>query len=158
MTMNTRDAAYHTVHDYPGGCASLAPRMGKSPTTLAHEVSGQGAAKFGLLDAAKLMDMTGDLRILMAMATSAGQMLVPLPTVDVRSSDDCMQRLAGTVQEFGDLCREVAVDLADGTISDNELARIDKECGQLIASVHALRESLAHRNQACKVHTATVRI
>lgn len=37
-------------------------------------------------------------------------------------------------------------DLVDGKISDNELRRIDKECGELIASLHALRESLARRN------------
>lgn len=60
--------------------------------------------------------------------------------------DDCMLRLADTAREFGDLCKEVGGDLVDGKISDNELRRIDKECGELIASLHALRESLARRN------------
>ena len=156
--MNILDAAYNVVHDYPGGSASLAPRMGKSATTLSHEVSGTGAAKLGLLDAAKITHLTGDLRILAAFAGNAGQMLVPLPDVITDGSDDCMQRLAGTVQEFGDLCREVAVDLADGVISDNELSRIDKECGQLIASLHALRESLAHRNRSNKTKVSVVRV
>ena len=146
--MNMLDSAYNVVHDYAGGAQSLAPRMGKSPTTLAHEVSGQGSAKLGLLDAAKITHLPGDLRILAAFAANAGQMLVPLPHVVDLASDDCMLRLADTAKEFGELCREVACDLSDGAITDNELGRIDRECGQLMASLHALRESLAVRNMA----------
>ena len=148
--MNLRDAAYNTVHDYAGGAASLAPRMGKSVSVLSHEVTGTGTAKLGLLDAEKITHLTGDLRILEAFATNCGQMLVPLPhAVDV-DADDCMLRLAATVKEFSDLCTEVAGDLKDSQISDNELARVDRECGELIASIHSLREALARRNQAGK--------
>ena len=146
--MNLLDSAYNVVHDYAGGAQSLAPRMGKSPTTLAHEVSGQGSAKLGLLDAAKITHLTGDLRILAAFAANAGQMLVPLPHAFNLESEDCMLRMADTAKEFSELCREVAVDLLDGDVNDNEMGCIDKECGQLIASVHALRESLAARNAA----------
>lgn len=149
--MNLLDAAYNLVHDYPGGSESLAPRLGKSPTSLSHEVKATGTAKLGLLDAEKATVLTGDLRILVAFATNCGQMLVPLPSIDAREGDDCMKHLGGAVKEFGDLCTEVASDLADGRISDNELRRIDAECGQLIAAVHALRGSLAQRNKAGKV-------
>lgn len=144
--MSLRDAAFNTVHDYPGGSVSLAPRLGKSATSLSHELTGTGTAKLGLLDAEKITILTGDLRILEAFATDCGQMLVPLPDAIVLMGDDCMLRLADTAREFGDLCKEVGGDLVDGKISDNELRRIDKECGELIASLHALRESLARRN------------
>lgn len=148
--MNLRDAAYNLVHDYKGGAPSLAPRIGKSATTLSHEVAGEGTAKLGLLDAAKITDLSGDLRILEAWAVNAGQMLVPLPPEFELGSGDCMLRLADSAKEFGELCREVASDLVDGKITDNELGRIDRECGGLIASVHALREALARRNLASK--------
>lgn len=148
--MNLLDAAYNVVHDYPGGSHSLAPRMGKSATTLSHEVAADGTAKLGLLDAAKITALSGDLRILAAFATNAGQMLVPLPQPVDADVDDCMLRLAATVKEFSDLCSEVAGDLKDSQITDNELARVDRECGELIASVHSLREALARRNQATK--------
>lgn len=46
----------------------------------------------------------------------------------------------------GDLCTEVAGDLKDSQINDNELKRIDLECGHLISTVHTLREALARRN------------
>ncbi|MDO9235984.1 MAG: hypothetical protein Q7U28_08130 [Aquabacterium sp.] len=148
--MNLRDAAYNVVHDYPGGAQSLAPRLGKGSTYLSAEVAGMGTAKLGLLDAEKITQLTGDRRILVAFATNCGQMLVPLPDASALPNDDCMMRLADSAREFGELCKEVAGDLVDGEINDNELGRIDKECGQLIASVHALRESLAARNQAAK--------
>jgi hypothetical protein len=148
--MHLRDVAYNVVHDYPGGAASLAPRLAKNATTLCHELSGTGVAKLGLLDAEKITHLAGDLRILEAFATNCGQMLVPLPESIGVADDDCMLRLADTAREFGELCKEVAGDLADGSISDNELSRIDRECGHLIASLHALRESLARRNAECK--------
>lgn len=143
--MNLLDAAYNSVHDYPGGAQSLAPRMGKSACSLSHEVTVTGTAKFGLLDAAKVVALTGDLRILQAFAANAGQMLVPLPHIDVQANDS-MLRLADAAREFGELCTAVASTLADGVITDNELERVDRESGELIASVHALRESLATRN------------
>lgn len=144
--MHLRDVAFNVVHDSPGGAVSLAPRLGKSHTTLAHELNGTGIAKLGLIDAEKITLLLGDMRILEAFATNCGQMLVPLPAASVLAGDDCMLRLTDSVKEFADVCKEVAGDLADGTISDNELRRIDRECGELIASVHALRESLARRN------------
>ena len=148
--MHLRDVAYNVVQDYPGGAASLAPRIGKNATTLCHELNGTGVAKLGLLDAEKITHLAGDMRILEAFATNCGQMLVPLPESVSVADDDCMLRLGDTAREFGDLCKEVAGDLADGRINDNELARIDRECGELIASLHALRESLARRNAECK--------
>lgn len=149
--MHLRDTAYNIVHDYPGGAVSLAPRMSKSPTTLSHELNGTGGAKLGLLDAEKITQLTGDLRILEAFAGNCGQMLIPFPdSLRLGNEQDCMLRLADTAREFGDLCREVAGDLADGHISDNELGRIDRECGELVASVHALREALARRNAESK--------
>ena len=148
--MNLLDAAYHVVHDYPGGAQSLAPRMGKSASTLSHEVTATGTAKLGLLDAAKITDLTGDLRLLTAFAANAGQMLVPLPGAGALVSDDCMRGLAHSAVEFGELCQEVAGSLADGSISDNELGRIDAGCGELFAAIYAMRQALAARNAAGK--------
>jgi hypothetical protein len=80
------------------------------------------------------------------LAENCGQMLVPLPLANPVVDDDCMLRLADSAREFGELCKEVAGDLADGKITNNELARIDRECGELIASVYAMREAVARRN------------
>jgi hypothetical protein len=61
-----------------------------------------------------------------------------------------MGHLAVTAREFGDLCTEVANSLADGVISDNELARVDRECGELMASLRTLRDALAQHCAAGK--------
>lgn len=148
--MDLRDVAANVVHDYPGGAPSLAPRIGKNATTLAHEVHGTGAAKLGLLDAEKITLRTGDLRILEAFALNCGQALIPLPDVVDGQVHECMSRLAVTAREFGDLCSEVSNSLIDGVINDNELARVDRECGELISSLRTLRESLAQLNTQSK--------
>ena len=146
--MSLQDAYFNVVHDYPGGAASLGPRLGKTGASLSHECSRTGTAKAGLLDAEKITIMTGDLRILSAFAINCGQMLVPLPTAAVVLDDDCMLRLADTAAAFGGLCKEVGGGLSGSKISDNELHRINRECGGLIASLHALIESIAARNAA----------
>lgn len=148
--MDLRDVAANVVHDYPGGAPSLAPRIGKNATTLAHEVHGTGAAKLGLLDAEKITIRTGDMRILEAFALNCGHMLIQLPKVFEGEPRECMGHLAVTAREFGDLCTEVANSLADGVISDNELARVDRECGELMASLRTLRDALAQHCAAGK--------
>lgn len=145
--MNLKDAAYNVVHDYPGGAESLGPRIGKNSTTLSQEVKGTRDAKLGLFTAEKITQISGDLRILQTFAANCGQMLIPLPESLLSGKDeDCMLRLADTARDFGELCKEVAGDVCHGDISDNDLARIDRDCGLLIADLHALREALAKRN------------
>lgn len=143
------DAAYHVVHDYQGGAESLAPRLKKSYTTLCHEVTATGSAKLGLLDAVKITDFSGNLSILRAWATHAGQQLVPLPIVG-DPSDECLVRVATMAREFGELVTEVTSDLGDGSISDNEMGRIQREAGELIGAVHQLLGALQQRNLMSK--------
>lgn len=56
--------------------------------------------------------------------------------------------LALASQDFGDLISEVSGALADGSISDNEIVRIKRKAGGLIASLHALQVTLATHNAA----------
>ncbi|HBH39882.1 MAG TPA: hypothetical protein DDX06_16015 [Curvibacter sp.] len=144
--MSLLDEAYHLVHDHPGGAPALAARLKKNHGTLCHELTATGSAKLGLLDAKKLTDFTGDLRILQAWAMEAGQMLMPLPK-DGQPTDECLARVASMAKEFGDLVKEVTHDLGDNQISDNELDRIEREASQLVAAVHHLLASLRQRNQ-----------
>lgn len=149
MSRTILDAAYHVVHDYPGGAVSLAPRLNKSSTTLSHEVTATGTAKLGLLDAVKITGFSGDLRILQAWAMHAGQMLLPLPDQD-GGPDECLNHVSSSAKEFAELVSEVAFDLSDGSISDNEMQRIEHEAGELFAAVHGLLKALRERNQAGK--------
>lgn len=148
--MQLLDAAYHTVHDYPGGAPSLAPRMGKSPHTLNHEVTGNGSAKLGLVDAAKVCQLTGDYRILYAFADSCGHACVPLPTDTAAEPGAVLEQLARASGEFADLCYEVIQSANDGSISDNELDRISSERLDLMGALARLGEAVQALNQSGK--------
>ena len=71
--MNVTDAADATVHDYPGGSESLAPRMGMSAAVLRNKVNpGNDRNHLSLSEADRLMRVTGDHRILQALADQHG--------------------------------------------------------------------------------------
>lgn len=149
MSRSILDAAYHVVHDYPGGSPSLAPRLNKSPTTLSHEVTATGTAKLGLIDAVKITGLSGDLRILQAWAIEAGQMLVALPSISGQS-EECLAMVSSMAKEFSDLLSVAAESLADNNVSDNEIERIEREAGELFSAVHTLLKTMRDHNQACK--------
>lgn len=147
--MSPLDAAYHVVHDYPGGADSLAPRINKSGSTLSGELTRRGSAKLGLETAVRITELTGDLRILHAFAESVGQMCVPLPG-QINVCGDVLQALGEASREFAELCREVCAGMADGEINDNELGRIETARGELMAGLHHLGKAIRSRNLASK--------
>lgn len=74
--MNTIDAAYLTGHHYPGGVPALASRMGMDARVLSLRLNPNDAAHALSLDeAVVLMTLTGDHRILHAMANELGYVL-----------------------------------------------------------------------------------
>jgi hypothetical protein len=141
------DAAYQLVHAYPGGAPSLAPRMGKNPTTLSHEVKRTGAAKFGLEDAVLATVLAGDLRILNAFAAEAECMVLPLPRL-LECGSGAMEQVGKLAHEFGDLVATVSTATADGRISANELAQVERDGADLIAAVQALLAHMRAKHEA----------
>lgn len=148
--MNILDAAYNLVHDYPGGAHSLGPRMGKSPNTLNHEVAGDGTAKFGLVDAVKASNLSGDFRILHAFAEECNHMCIPLPPADGTPTSDILANLATSSKRFAELCNEVINSTSDGAVSDNELDRIQRARAELLTNLAQLGQSAIQLNQASK--------
>lgn len=141
-------AAFRLVHDYPGGAGALAPTLSKSATTLSHEVSpNYPTAKLGLADAVKLTKYSGDLQVLTAFALDCGAMVVPL-AADVPGVEGIGPRTAALAKEFADLMGAVAVDLADGDVSANDLARIEREVGELLSAIQALMGLVRALHQA----------
>lgn len=157
--MNLHDAARRLAKAYPGGIDAMAQRLGKNPATLRHELSGAPGYKLGAED---LEDMTlmamgaNQPNALVALATfnaNCGQMSIPLPQALAGAGEDCMRQLADVAKEFSDMVQAVAMRAGDGDVTDNDLAAIDKELTELLASVHVLRESLGRTNQADKART-----
>ena len=161
--MNVLDAARHLARRFKGGIDAVATRMptsnsksaSKSADVLRHELAGTGTNKFGLEDADLLTQLAVEQRvpdplaILNAMAANAGGLVVMLPQV-VDADDMTIAGLAAFAKEFSDVVNAMAEAVADGEVTANELARVDKELGELMARAQAMRAHLAHMHEARK--------
>jgi hypothetical protein len=144
--MNITDALHRAVHSYPGGAESLAPRMRISASSLSHKVSPTyPGAHCSPDEMAVIMELTGDHGPMQALAQRLGYVLLPVPAAV--SSDQFAQRLAASVREFGEFVAEVAKDLADNQVSDNELRRIERELAEMMGAAQALYAYAAGRNK-----------
>lgn len=142
------DAAFHLVHDYPGGATALAPRLQKAQGTLCHELTGTGTAKLGLLDAVKLTLLTGDRRILNAFAAECGCVVLQMP--QHASGSDAMTKLGASAKEFGDFVSSVGDSLRDGAVTSTELRRVRRELAEMIASAQDVDAELGALHEAAK--------
>lgn len=144
--MTPSDAANLLVHRYPGGATSLAPRMGKKPNTLSHEVTRTGLAKLGLDDAVLMSQISGDRVVLNAFAEAMNCMVLPLA-----ATEGCHVALMNSV---ADLARDfsavvtAAVDAdSDGRITANELAAVEARWAELLGVGQAMLAHLRTRHE-----------
>lgn len=137
--MNIKDAMHHTVHDYPGGSESLGPRMGIVPAVLRNKVNPNSTSHhLTVIEADKMMTMTGDHRILQTMAQQQGYVLVPV-AFDVPASDSAILELVTRVwRTNGDVGKAVDEALADGRITPRELVNIEQTISGVEQAMHTM--------------------
>jgi hypothetical protein len=157
--MRILDAALHLARRFPGGIEAVAPLLPstdpskppgstKSVHSLRHELTGAGTAKFGLEDAelvtmrALQLRVDRPLAILDAFAANCGAMVVPLPQA-YDADDITIAGLAAVAKEAAEFMGSVAKAIEDGKVSDNELGDVDRELGELIGRVQAVRARVA---------------
>ena len=129
--MNLSDAAYHTVHDYPGGCESLAPRLktleGKpmSPAVLRGKVNPNSHTNvLSLREGDNIMALAGDYRILHALAANHCHVCIKVDA-DTPASDLAVLELVTQVWSAnGNVGVAVDATLADGRVEHSELERV----------------------------------
>lgn len=83
---------------------------------------------------ARIMDITG----------------VALPQLSNFEDDSAVQLMTTTIKEFGELMAEASADLANGRVTDNQMARISKEGIEAIAAIQQLLSFAQQRNDASK--------
>ncbi|HDS1142878.1 TPA: phage regulatory CII family protein [Stenotrophomonas maltophilia] len=120
--MNITDAAHKTVKDYPGGSEALAVRIGMSAAVLRNKVNpNNNTHHLTLAEASEIMGVTGDDRILHAMAAEHGYTLQKMQA-------DCMASVMGAMLENaakqGAFAQALQEALSDGLISENEMKAI----------------------------------
>lgn len=143
--MSVLDAAYWTGRDYPGGIKALADRIGHS--NLSDELNpNRAAAKLGLQTAVDMQLMSGDFRILYAMATETGH-FPPMPMPELGSDQaPCLMTLSRLAQEFALLVSQVSTDLGDNQITDRELDGLKRHWSDLQLVGQTLMQQLAAKN------------
>lgn len=115
-------AAYHMVHDYPGGSESLAPLLNLTSSVLNNKVNPNTHTHHLYLEqAVQGMEVSGDHRILRAICERLGY-LDPIPSVDYAGiADEALLEIVAKVHaESGDVSRALIKALADGVISPEE--------------------------------------
>jgi len=158
--MNIKIAAYRTVHECAGGPKALAAQMERvdrdgntvemSPVVLRSKVSLEVTTHRLALDEADLiMALTGDHRILHALAATHGYQL--LRTAAAPEHGSLMQRLLKANSAEGEVDRVLEEALADGVVTPNELkAVVAAELARQAAST-ALLSKL---HQMCEARAA----
>jgi len=126
--MNILDAAHATVHDYPGGASSLAPRLGMVVGVLNSKVNPHTATHhLTLSEDMRIMAVTGDHRMLRASCDELGY-LPPLPRVDGEVSDlALLETYTRLMSELGEFSQEFHSALADGRLTLAEVSRLESE-------------------------------
>lgn len=134
------DAAYHTVHDYPGGSPSLAPRLDMSPHVLNNKVNPNTSTHhLHLEEAVRTMEVTGDHRILQAQCERLGY-LDPIPSIDYAGiADDALLEIVAKVHaESGDVSRALIKALADGHVTSKESQAVRLQIRQAMSALAEL--------------------
>lgn len=134
------DAAYHTAHSYPGGVPALAVRMVVNPNTLMSKVDPSKTTHLlGLKEAVAIQAMTGDKRITHAMAAALGGVFIE---IDSNESGCSLKDVSKMISEFGETITEMQKAASDGVVTQNEMAKCEKEVADLFAAANNALRSL----------------
>lgn len=142
--MTPLDAAFHAVHDYPGGAEALAPRLGKAPGTLCHEVRPpEGSkAKLGLLDAIKIAALTGDHRMLHSFAEVLGYRCVRMQGFNLNGPKELLEAVSAFAKETGEALMAMHHSIEDGRITEREIREFEKQVADIAPAAIALAERM----------------
>lgn len=133
--MNVIDAAHETAHDYPGGAGVLAARLNMRPAVLNSKVNPNTSTHhLTLLEAQRIMGLTGDHRILRAQCEELGY-LPPIPRVTSEVSDAALlETYTKLMSELGDFSRQFHRALADGKLTAREVDGLQLEMDEFFAA------------------------
>lgn len=139
-------AAFRLVRRY--GAPHFAQVLGKSAQTVSNEVNpNYPTAKLGLDDALTMSVFANDREILNAWALEQSCMVLPL-TAEVPGTEDIAPRTALAAREFADLMGALAGELADGDVSANDVALIEREAAELMRALQDVLSAVRAKHQA----------
>lgn len=126
-------AIYETCHGYtaPGekraSVKALARVMGMRPSTLQNKANPfEEYAQLSVKEARQAMLVTGDHRILHALARDVGEACFPLPSAEWVGDMDVMAALTKWQAEIGKTAQEVHDTYADGKVETHEIEAVER--------------------------------
>ncbi len=123
--MSLQDAFYRTVHDYPGGCESLAPRMGTTPAVLRNKANPNNTVNVVTLrDADQAMALTADYRVLHALCANHGHVAVRIDATGDSGDLAVLELVTHVWAANGNVGAAVDATLADGRVEVRELKAV----------------------------------
>lgn len=142
--MTPQDAFHQTVHSYPGGCESLAPRLGMSSAVLRNKANIHCTTNHPTLaDVDRVLGITANYSVLHALASNHNHVCIPVDA-DVAPSDLAVLELVTAVwRSHGDVGAAVDAALADGRIEAREVCRIRDAIYQHIAGLQQMLQRIA---------------
>lgn len=153
--MTPQDALRQMAKAYPGGYESLAPRVGKTAEVLRKEFSGDVKFKLGLATATLISELCIEANaphchdFVNAIAADGGG-FVRLPVIGSADSPCVHRSISSVTQELSHVVTATMDGDADGVISDNDLARIQKEAGDALAAIQQLVLTVEAKHKAGK--------
>lgn len=148
--MSVQDAIWHTVHNYPGGAAALAARMGLPAGTLNHKANPNNHTHHMRPDElVALQHFSGDVAVLMAMASALGYTVTrATPDQSGGSPVAAMARfqveVADLVRAVGEPVERMATDPA-AAVTGNEVRRADYHAQETQAAMSHMVGTLRAR-------------
>lgn len=134
--------AYATVHDYPGGAIALGAQTGINGQVLINKTNPNDTRHHLMLkEAVRIQVVSGDHRILHAMADELGYVCIIKPDAPV--CGDVPHALMSMCAEFGDYLRTVDEAMRDGRVTTNERRTLKRELCDLIAAATRLQSIVA---------------
>lgn len=125
MQLNIIDTVRAVAHEYPGGCESLAPRIGMSAAVLRSKVNPNTETHhFTLANAVSVTEMANDDRILEAWAHERGYVLVKMVETEQCSDSAVLELMAQVWETNGEIGKEVNRTFEDGRVESHEVAKI----------------------------------
>ena len=120
--MDVFDAAYRVAHDFkPDGAVGLARLLGKNPGTFLNKLNpAQETSHITLEEAVLISTVTGDRRILEALAATLGCGVFELPAAGFACDTELLTLVLRREQKAGEFARALDRALEDGDISGAE--------------------------------------
>lgn len=149
--MNLTAHLYRAAHNFPPGMGTLASALGIAESSLQNKMSiTNPGAHCSPEEVARIMEITGDHGALIALNARLGYVAMALPQIGDSADDSAVQLMTVSIKEFGELMSGASTDLANGRVTDHELARITKEGVEAIAAIQHLLAFAQQRNADAK--------